>query len=160
MILTWWRFRGNGLDSGRVNPELGELFVSSLSVRFGCLGVTASIVGLPVGLVLIKLPSAAVWQVDRCHEDVGRTPDLFHRQQFAAEDVIRGRELLANSGTEQLTQDRHVKMSMNASPTATFEVIQAKLLFGFSKTVFHGPAPEGDPQDFSQRPTVASRYTV
>jgi hypothetical protein len=129
LILTWWRFWGNGLNSVGVNPKLCELFVSFLLVRLGCLSVAARVVGLPVGLVFVTLLSAAVWQADRFHENVGRSPDLFRRQQLAAEDVIRWRKLLANPGTEQLTENRHVKMSMNASPTATFEVIQTKLLF-------------------------------
>ena len=51
-------------------------------------------------------------------------------------------------------------MSMNTSPTATFEVIQTEFLFGFSKAVFNGPSSEGDSQNLSKRPTVPSRYAV
>lgn len=51
-------------------------------------------------------------------------------------------------------------MAVDAAPTTTFEMIQAQLLFGFSKTVFDRPASEGDAQDLAQRPTVTSRNTI
>lgn len=124
------------------------------------LGVAASVVGLPVGFVLIQLLAAAGRQADRCDEDVGRATDLFRRQQLAAEDVVGGRELLANAGTEQLAQNCHIQMAMNAAPTAAFEMIQTQFFLRFSKTVFNRPASKGDVQNLSQRPTVASRHTV
>ncbi len=134
--------------------------MTCLAMRLRCLRFAASIVGLAGGLRLIKFVAAATRKTDRCHKHVGRSTHLFHRQQLAAENVVGGRELLTNAGTEQLAQNGHIKVSMDASPTAAFEVIQTKLFFRFSKAVFHGPASKGDSQNFSQRPTVASRYTV
>lgn len=71
-----------------------------------------------------------------------------------------GRELLPNSRAEQLTQNRHVEMAMDAAPSATLEVIQTKLLFGFAKAVFDGPASESHTQQLAKRPAVASRHAV
>ncbi len=129
-------------------------------MRFGGLSVSASVVGLPLGFFLVELFATSRRQTDRFHEDVRRSPDLFHRQQLAAEDVFLWRELLANASTEQLAQDGHVEMSMNASPATTFEVIQTEFLLCFSKTLFDRAASEGNAQDLSKRPTVATWYAV
>ncbi len=99
-------------------------------------------------------------EAHRTHHDIGRSANLFHRQQFTAENIFAGRELLANAGTEQLTQNCHEKMSMDASPAAAFEVIQTKFFFCFPEAVFHRPASEGHAKKLPQRPSVSTRHTV
>jgi hypothetical protein len=59
-----------------------------------------------------------------------------------------------------LAQDCYVKMPVDTSPTAAFEVIQAKFLFCLSEAVFDRPASEGNPKEFSKRPTVTPGYAV
>jgi hypothetical protein len=51
-------------------------------------------------------------------------------------------------------------MPVNATPSATLEVIQAKLFLGFPKTVFDRPASERNAKNFSQRPSIPARHTI
>lgn len=143
-----------------VDSKLGELFAAGLAMGFGCLGVAASVVGLPINLLLVTLGAATRRKADGRHEDIGRSPDLFQRQQLTAENIFARRQLLANSRAKQLAQDRDVQMPMDAAPTATLEVIQTEFLFGLAKAVLDRPPPKCDSQKLSQRPTIATGHAV
>ena len=97
--------------------------MACLSMRLGGLGISASVIRLAVDFLLVKSFATAGRQAGGSNDDVCRSPDLFHGEQFAAEYICCWRELLADAGTEQLTQNGYVEMAMDASPTATFEVI-------------------------------------
>lgn len=112
------------------------------------------------GFFLVKLAAGAWWIWQRADNHIGGSTNLFHGQQFAAEDIVAGCELLTDSRAEQLSQHRHIQVSVNASPAATFEVVKAQLFLRFTKAVFHRPASERDAQKFSQRPPVAARHAV
>jgi Bacterial Ig domain/Bacterial cadherin-like domain/Beta-propeller repeat len=129
---------------------LGEASAAAagFAVGAGGLGVAAGVVGLAVHFVVVALLARVWWKVERCHDHVGGSADLFGGQQFAAQNILTRRELLARAGTEQRAQDRHVQMPVNnTAPAATFKMVQTELLFRFAQAVFSRPASAGDAQE-------------
>lgn len=110
-------------------------------------------------LVIFLVPLLAR-QVDRFEEHVGRTANLLQRQEFAAENELRRRQLLPDSCAEQSAENRHVQMTMDAPPTPTLEVIPAEFFLHLAETAFHRPPPKRHPQQVAQRPTVSARNSV
>ena len=82
--------------------------------------------------------------------------NLFGGEQFAAEDIVVGGQLWADSGAEQLAENRDEQVAVDTVPAATFEVVQPEFFLGFPEAVFDWSAPEGHAQDLSQRPAVAT----
>ena len=58
------------------------------------------------GFFLVKLAADAWWIRQRADNHIGGSTNLFPGQQFAAEDIVAGRELLTDSREEQLSQQR------------------------------------------------------
>lgn len=129
-------------------------------MRFCGLCIAASIVALSLHFCC-KIVILTTWQESqRCDQGIACPTHLLESQQFAAEDVVAGRDLLENSNSKQLAQDRHVHMPGDAAPPAAFKVMQAQLFFAFSKTIVHRPPSKGHPQRLSQRPALTPRYST
>lgn len=85
---------------------------------------------------------------------------LFECQTLGVGNDFGSAALMSNPCTEQLSQDRHDQMTMDADPTTAFKVIPAKLFLGLAKTGFHFPASKRDPQKITNRPPTSARHTV
>lgn len=67
---------------------------------------------------------------------------------------------MADARTEQLAENRHVEMPMNASPTAAFKVVPAKLFLSFTKADFDHCPCESHSQQTSEVPAESARHPV
>jgi len=149
-----------GFDFVGVDFESSEFRAAFFAVRFGGGGVAAGVPGLTVGFGLEGMVSGSRGKCDGCNDNADGAADLFGGEQFATFDVLAWRKFLSPDGAEQLAQNHHEQVAMDAVPAAAFEVIQTEFFFRFAETVFNRPATEGDAKDHPQCPAIATRDTV
>jgi len=92
-------------------------------------------------------------QVGRIQPSVHRAVYLFHgnaSRLFARRLVV----FLTNAGTEQMTELRHVEVTVHATPATNFVVVQAEFFLPFAKAAFDRPAAKG----YSQQPTQRDAF--
>lgn len=154
-VFGWYGFDFVGVDT-----EFGQSFSSGLLVGFAGLGIAASVVVLTLRFFSVELFASAWRKVDRLYDHVGGASDLLRRQQFATDNIFTWRKLLTNTRTEQLAQNRHEQMPMNAAPAATLEMVQTELFLRFAEAVFNRPASEGYAKNLSQCPAVPTGHAV
>ena len=118
----WW----DGFDFVEIDAEFGQSLASGFLVGLAGLGIAASVVALAFGFFAIELFASAWRKVERLHDDVRGAANLLRRQQFAAGHILARRKLLKNSGTEQLAQNCHEQMAMDATPAAALEMVQTE----------------------------------
>lgn len=156
LSVFWW----DGFDFVGINTEFYQSFSSRFLVGLAGLGIAASVVVLALGFFSVELFASAWRKVDRLHDHVGGASDLLRRQQFATDNIFTRRKLLTNSGTEQLAQNRHEQMPMDATPAAALEMVQTEFFFRFTEAVFDRPASERHAKNLSQSPAVATRHAI